>query len=395
MSWRKGTFLMTAAFAGVAMVGNSLADDGPFSDNMEAYTANLPLSTQSPDWEPWCPNGPDGQIKTNFAHGGTKSYWERTDGSNASQDTVHRIVATTGCWELSAWMYHPTTDPNGGLSGATYWIILNQYMDANCLDINNWSAQINMNSSTNTITAEYGANAGGTDHGPLTMVKDAWVQIKTIVDLDNDLATTYYNGAALHENYIWSEGVSGAGLPTIECLDLFTFGGTMYWDDVFVGPIDCPGAGPTCATTGAWTNNGSSSGTVADTCGSDNVRTIARRATISPIASKLLTYDASGNETTLTPTTVTVHAEVSIDNAGVTNVIGRLQIKNQNTGVYATVGTAALSTTDVVISGNPSGAATQYINPTTGRFDVRVIFQQTVGAANWQGRIDDLGVDAQ
>ena len=45
MSWRKGTFLTTAAFATVGIASNVLADDGPFSDDMEGYTVGQPLTT--------------------------------------------------------------------------------------------------------------------------------------------------------------------------------------------------------------------------------------------------------------------------------------------------------------------------------------------------------------
>jgi hypothetical protein len=395
MSWRKGTFLMTAAVAGLGVTASALADDPPFSDDFESYTVGQPLSTQSPDWEPWCPNGPDGLIQNGPC--GSKAY--RQDSSVGSSDTVHRIVATTGQWELSAWVYHPSS--GDGTLGATYWIVLNQYVDANCLDLNNWSAQVNMNSSTATVTAEANAGAGGTNT-PQAMVFDDWVKIELFVDLNADQADLFYGGLPLHTDYIWSQGVSGGGLPTIECLDLFTFGGTLYWDNVYVGPTGGGGSdpdtctgGPLCMTAGDWTNNSTETGTVANTCDSDDSRTTARRGTFTPAATALLRYDASTNYSGLGGvTSITVSAECSISNAGVTNVTGRLQIKNQVTGVYATVGSALRSATDSVISGSPTGDPNQYIG-TNGLIEVRLVFQQTSGGPNWDGRIDQLTVDVQ
>lgn len=385
MRWRKGTFIMTAAVAGVGILGGAGGNDPPFSDDFESYTAGQPLTTQTNDWEPWCPAGPDGLISTNQARSGTKSY--RQDSSQGSSDTVHRINATSGTWEVSAWMYHPTGD---GTVGPTYWIMLNQYMDANCAGTNNWSAQINMDTGTGEMNAE-GGYLGGTIHTPLSIVFNEWVQMRTIVDLDADQASIFYGDDPVVTDYQWSEGVSGGGISAIACLDLFTFGGTLYWDDVVVEEM---AGGPLCMESGDWVNNSTETGTVADTCGSDNARTTARRATFAPTVANLLRYDASTTSKITDASSMTITGELSISNAAVTNVTGRLQVLNQVTNVYATIGSALLSTTDVVISGSPTGNPDNYIAG-DGTIDVRVVFQQTSGGPNWEGRIDDLTADVQ
>jgi len=390
--WRKGTFLTTAAFASALVVTNALADDPPFSDDMEAYTVGQPLTTQSTEWEPWCfPTGPDGAISNAFAHSGTKSYYE-TFADGTSDDTVHPIVATSGCWEVSTWVYHNSADAT---QGPTWFIVLNTYGDQSeaCGGTNNWSCQVVMDSALGTVTdLNFGANAGGT-HSTQSLVYDAWVQVRLDVDLDNDLASVYYNGLPVHTNYVWTEGASGAGQLAMEALDLYIQNGAIYWDDVVVEGGAC-GGGPVCADTSVWSNHSSTSGSAANTCGSDNAYYAGRREAFTPNASRLLTntltFDANGLGA---GGGLSYVAEVSIDNAGVTNVRARLVLVNQVGGANASILSAPLTTTDTVVTLNVANGA-DFIDA-NGFVTAQVVYVQTSGGPNWNGRIDDSTLISQ
>jgi hypothetical protein len=202
---------------------------------------------------------------------------------------------------------------------------------------------------------------------------------------DAVLATVYTGGGT--GKFVQFDTTTGAGVVIADT------NSTLMEMEMSVFPP--ANEGPLCMEAGDWTNNSTETGTVADTCDSDDVRTAARRGTFTPAATALLRYDASTTYSGLGGvTSITVSAECSISNAGVTNVTGRLQIKNQTNGVFATVGSSLLSATDAVISGSPTGDPNQYIGA-NGEVEVRLVFQQTSGGPNWDGRIDQLTVDIQ
>jgi len=383
MNWRKGTFLMTAAAMTAGVGLSALAgEDPPFSDDFEVYTAGQPLTPQTADWEPWCfPAGADGVVSTDQANSGTKSYRvDSTDGT--TDDTVHRIVADTGMWEITVWTYVPT-----GAINDSFVIALNQYMDDFCNGPNNWSLQVALNASTGEVESQQGGGAGGTNTvQPLRF--DEWVPVRTVIDLDADVASTFYGADPLSEDFTWSEGVSGGGLPQIRALDLFanTNAGPIFYDDVFVGP-PADESDVFCFDT-VTTNRGLVvSGTEADACGSDDSRWQWRPDALAATVVAPINLTLEGTTTVGNPTELRFNIETAATDPGV--VLG-VEIFNFATNAFEGSIFTNIPTSDTVFTVTKDTNADQYVDG-AGNVITRVRWFRPAGVPPlWNILIDDV-----
>jgi hypothetical protein len=137
-----------------------------------------------------------------------------------STDSVHLYSAAGGKWVYTAWQYIPTWR-----SGSPYFILMNSY-DGSGQNYA-WSVQV-------TFTAE------GKVHNDwdadltkdLDIVPDQWVELKVLIDLDNDTHTFYYNGVELYTG-VWKRPGDTAARPTIAAVDLYANSATaIYYDDM-------------------------------------------------------------------------------------------------------------------------------------------------------------------
>jgi hypothetical protein len=74
---------------------------------------------------------------------------------------------------------------------------------------------------------------------------DEWVELRLVIDLDDDLTRVYYGDAFVVE-YPWTGGATGVGggARNIGAVDLFANGSTsVFWDDLSLGTrlLGCPG----------------------------------------------------------------------------------------------------------------------------------------------------------
>jgi hypothetical protein len=154
----------------------------------------------------------------------------------AGADAVHPDIGITcGKWTVTAWQYIPT----GGLAGGSVFFILNSVYNHG--GPYTWTTQLQCSGTTvdddvRTSTAQ-------------PLVFDQWVKYRADIDLDADTVTYYYNGAMI------STGLYGyAGGPLeIQNIDLYSSGGTCYWDDIEIVPTPVAMAnvyGAGCAGTG-------------------------------------------------------------------------------------------------------------------------------------------------
>jgi len=224
--------LPLAALLAPILAGSASAQ---FADDLETYAVGSAIEGQG-SWSNW----DGGSYSYNTVTGGLSSSGSqslRIVGSNDPNcgfcsDTVSDLGGpyTSGQWTFSCKQYIPNE-----FGGTTYWIMLNQYAAAGPYS---WSVQVPFNASTAVVTPD--TNAAAVMQGPNTIpiVFDQWVELRAEIDLDNDVASLYYDGQLLVES-VWSIGVSTTGTATLQALDLFPADqnvGAVFYDDFKVEP---------------------------------------------------------------------------------------------------------------------------------------------------------------
>ncbi|MCC6360126.1 MAG: hypothetical protein IT450_15385 [Phycisphaerales bacterium] len=198
---------------------------GQWSDGFEY--ADGPLVGNG-NWEIWYSGGSDGTVTSQRSHSGAKSL--RLDHFS---DCVQRYNIDGGQWVFTAWTYMPNDAVSiDGVTADGYLILMNQYGGPD-----NWSMQVRFGFMDGLVESQFGAQT-------LPLVIDQWVEFRAEIDLDADLMDLYYGGQPLAQGLLWSDNVSGAGLPQIRALDLYssTVDG-FFVDDVSLNPAapPCPG----------------------------------------------------------------------------------------------------------------------------------------------------------
>lgn len=185
----------------------------PVSDDFDSYANGQVLDVNG--WGGWDDDAGSRGVVSNAQSNSAPNSISIT----LFQDATHQYVdaACEGAWVFSCQQYIPST-----MTGTAYFIMLNTYADGGD---KNWSTQVNMSAATGLVTDDVTGNE-------LTLVTDAWAEIRVEVDLDLDTQDFYYNGALLYSE-TWSDHVSGGGAAEIRCLDLWGNGASVhYYDDV-------------------------------------------------------------------------------------------------------------------------------------------------------------------
>jgi len=177
-----------------------------FFEDFEAYAAGSGLHGQG-GWKGW---------NNTEAAGAPASSTRAFAGANSveiigSADLVHEFTLNGGVVEFSAMQYIPS-----GSTGESYFILLNQYDDAQVTD--DWSVQTVFNLGTGVVTFDGGTTA--------TIVYDKWVEVKCVIDLDNNTVGHYYNGVLCVTNQ-WDD----SGHTTLQAIDLFGNNASSVWYD--------------------------------------------------------------------------------------------------------------------------------------------------------------------
>jgi hypothetical protein len=139
---------------------------------------------------------------------------------SGASDLVHPYSGyTEGQWVYTAWQYIPED-----FEGISYFILLNTYSPTQ-----NWSTQVNFDSSTNLVTSEF-------ENTTLPLIRGQWVELRNEIDLDADTQSFYYGGTLLTTKS-WTEGLSGGGALNIGAVDLFANGASpVYYDNMSLVP---------------------------------------------------------------------------------------------------------------------------------------------------------------
>jgi len=200
--------LRIAAVALVIVGVSSIAWAQDFTENFDSYAAGSAMHGQG-GWKGWDnAAGAGAPVSSKYAFSGKNSVEVL-----GTSDLVHEFNITGGRCIFSAMQYIPS-----GLTGDTYFILLNQYRDGGPDD---WSVQTVFNLSTGAITPWHtGASA--------TILFDKWVEVKFVIDLVANTVDEYYNGVLIFTD-TWDDNVHG----TLQAIDLYgNNAASVFYDDI-------------------------------------------------------------------------------------------------------------------------------------------------------------------
>ena len=209
MNLRHLAFVLVAVFL-VAPVATA-----QWYENFDSYELGSGLIGQG-GWEGW-DGSPDfdGFVSDDYAYSTPHS--AQIIGTS---DLIHQFTDyTSGAWVTTAWVYVPMD-----FQGQSYFLMRNTYSHGG--SDNNWSVQIMFDSAG--IVESY------PEAVQLPLIQGEWVELRIEIDLDADIQTCYYDDQMLYQKS-WVEGVSGGGVPSIACIDLFGNAATaVYYDDLSI-----------------------------------------------------------------------------------------------------------------------------------------------------------------
>lgn len=202
-------------------------------EDMEPYAVDSYLAVNNPTWFTTWSNAPgtgeDAIIKDTYSHSGTKS--ALVDKTGGATDLILKLGdKTTGQYELTWWNYVAT-----GKSG--YYNI--QHTQAPGTE---WAMEVYFRAS--------GAGellAGSSTAIAFTYPKDAWFEVKHLIDLDADNIKLYINGTLVHEWPISYQAGSTSGMKQLGGVDFFAGEASgsgevpaFYLDDVYFAQVGAP-----------------------------------------------------------------------------------------------------------------------------------------------------------
>ena len=181
-----------------------------FSEDFESFTVGTVLHEEA-GWEGWYGDaGAAASVSNQYAYSGTKSIEV-----DSSADAVQVLDITEGKWVLTVMQYIPS-----GTSGETRFHMQNTYRNGTIGRSVQWFFSL-------------GAGTMGDDYDPAasaSIIYDEWVELKLIIDLDNDLLEQYYDGELISAR-AWVD----SGTSQIQSIDLFGNGASsVYYDDFLI-----------------------------------------------------------------------------------------------------------------------------------------------------------------
>ncbi|NOR66439.1 MAG: hypothetical protein GQ528_03685 [Woeseiaceae bacterium] len=205
----------------LACVCSSASGDVLYFEDFESFDVGLVLHEES-GWEGWYGDaGAAASVSEKYAFSGTKSVEVAS-----SADAVRVFDMTEGKWVLTAMQYIPS-----GTSGVSRFHMQNTYRNGAIGRSIQWSFSL----SDGVIGDDYDAGASA------SIIYDEWIELKLLIDLDNDLLEQYYNGE-LFSSRAWVF----SGTSQIQSIDLYGNGASsVYYDDIKIAaPLGAYGPEP-------------------------------------------------------------------------------------------------------------------------------------------------------
>ena len=195
---------------------SAVASASVFFEDFESYAPGSALHGKG-GWKGWNNTpGAGAPVSNAYAYSGSNSVE-----IVPAADLVHEFDLTGGLWILTAMQYIPS-----GTSGTSWFILLNTYSDNGTQD---WSVQTQFDLGAGAITTQYDGGASA------TIVYDQWVEIKCIIDLDNNTVDEYYDGT-FFSTHQWDNDQH----DTLQVIDLYgNNASSIYYDDIKIeAPIN-------------------------------------------------------------------------------------------------------------------------------------------------------------
>jgi hypothetical protein len=174
-------------------------------DDMDGYAAGLVSNEESALFIEWQGAGGDGAFSTTRAQSGSNSL-HIIDADGAAGAQFSDIVAyfdtiDNGAWDISFSMYVETGD-------GAYYNVQQNHVAAGAAGTNLWGCDIYFD-NTGTATVQY-ANPAVTV-GTFAYAQGQWIDINTVIDLDNDSIWVEYNGTSTGIG--WNYSAANPGEP--------------------------------------------------------------------------------------------------------------------------------------------------------------------------------------
>lgn len=215
-----------------------------WSDNFESYALNSAIEGQG-GWHNWDSSGGQQTINRVVGTTGTITPFQGSRmlsvvgsqvAGNFLSDTVHEMNgpynAGAGGFTFTTRQYIPTS-----FSGETYVIMLNEYADFG--GPYDWSFQCSFNASSALVRMDVFNQAAATIvNGDQVIAFDQWAELKVEIDLNNNMAKSFYNGVQMWD-FVWSDVLGAGGSTAIAALDLFPateFTSNIYFDVFSLSP---------------------------------------------------------------------------------------------------------------------------------------------------------------
>lgn len=281
----------------------------------------------------------------------------------------------SGKWDFTADMYIPS-----GLVNQQYFIMLNHYVTGLAVE-GTWTIQLQFDGTTGNLIDDYNAA-----FVPVPYISDQWVQVRVIIDLDNDTVTQFYDGQMVGDpDQPWSTRNGGTDVA-IGAIDLFSNNGsTAYWDNVSLAvfseaPVTVPGDSLTVMP------GIINSGSLADLTDSDNNSLVLFRDSTSTAA--VTQFVLTGTSPTTTPSSF----EFVLEGRCVSrpNVVQRVEFYDYVAAAYEVVDeqNAVRMPPDLSITVIPGGDLSRFVDPTTMEIRARVRYRADSPRASFSSRTD-------
>jgi hypothetical protein len=207
--------LVSSLLATVAVLALTCAASAIWSDNFDSYAPGS-INGQG-GWKGWDNTPAAAGIVTPDIFLSPPHSQEIT----GPADSVREYSGyTSGLLEYNTMMFIPED-----FTGETYFIMLNIYNDGGPY---NWSIQHRFNSTDGKVYDDMG---GGTW---LPLITGRWVLLRNVIDLNNDVRTSFYDGQLLGTS-AWKTG--DESVLDVAAVDLFANGASpVYYDDMELIP---------------------------------------------------------------------------------------------------------------------------------------------------------------